>query len=104
LATSIAAATKGKMQISIGNVLGSNIINILLVLGVAALFNDISLTKLEDNGDMLLYTTFPILVFASLITFIYTKRKINRIQGIFLLGLYAVFIYLLYIFAIPIGS
>lgn len=104
LATSITAATKGKMQISIGNVLGSNIINILLVLGVAALFNDISLTRLEDNGDMLLYTTFPILVFASLITFIYTKRKITRIQGIFLLGLYAVFIYLLYIFAIPIGS
>ena len=104
LATSVSAALKGKIEISIGNVLGSNIINILLVLGMAAMFNDIDLRSLPDNGDMLLYTTFPILIFASMLTFVYTRQKISKIQGIFLLGVYAIFIYLLYLFSIPIGS
>lgn len=103
LATSITAALKGKIDISLGNVLGSNIINILLVLSVAALFNDIDLRVLPDDGDMLLTTTFPILIFASLLTFVYAKRKITRIQGIFLLGIYVVFIYLLYLYSLPIG-
>ncbi len=97
LATSITAAIKGKVQISLGNVIGSNIINILLVLGVAGLINDIDLGELPDGGHTLLTTTFPILIFASLLTFIFAKRKISRIQGIFLLGIYVVFIYLLYI-------
>jgi len=103
LATSVTAAIKGKIDISLGNVLGSNIINILLVLGVAALIRDIDLTGLPLDGDMLLKTTFPILIFASLLTFVYAKRKITRIQGIFLLGIYVVFIYLLYIYSLPIG-
>jgi cation:H+ antiporter len=97
LATSVTAAFKGKIEISIGNVLGSNIINVLLVLGVAALFNDIDLRILPDDGDLLLHTTFPILIFASLITIIYAKHKITKVQGIFLLGVYTLFIYLLYI-------
>jgi cation:H+ antiporter len=104
LATSVTAAIKGKIDISLGNVLGSNIINILLVLGVAALFNDINLHDLPLDGDMLLKTTFPILVFTSVLTFVYAKRKISRIQGFFLLGIYVVFIYLLYVFRIPIGN
>ncbi len=100
LATSVVAAIKGKMDISLGNVLGSNIINILLVMGVAALFRDIDLNALPDHGDLLLFTTFPILIFASLLMFVYAKHKISRIQGIFLLGIYVVFIYLLYIYKI----
>ncbi|WP_455392882.1 calcium/sodium antiporter [[Eubacterium] cellulosolvens] len=104
LATSITAAIKGKIDISLGNVLGSNIINILLVLGIAALFNDIDLSGLPYSGDVLLKTTFPILIFTSLLTFVYAKRKITRIQGIFLLGIYVVFIYLLYAFSISLGD
>jgi cation:H+ antiporter len=104
LATSVTAAIKGKIDISLGNVLGSNIINILLVLGVAALFNDIDLTGLIAEGSLLLHTTFPILIFASLLTFVYAKRKITKIQGIFLLGIYVIFIYLLYVFSIPYGG
>lgn len=103
LATSVTAAFKGKIDISLGNVLGSNIINILLVLGVAALFNEINLTDLPpDQLETLYMTTFPILIFASLLTFIYAKRKITKVQGIFLLGIYVVFIYLLYLFPLPI--
>ncbi len=97
LATSVVAAIKGKIEISLGNVLGSNIINVLLVLGVAALFNDIDLHVLPDDGDLLLSTTFPILIFASLLTFVYAKHKISKVHGIFLLGLYTLFIYLIYI-------
>jgi cation:H+ antiporter len=105
LATSITAAFKGKIDISLGNVLGSNIINILLVLGFAALLNDINLKILpQDQLDALYQTTLPILVFASVLTFVYAKRKITRVQGIFLLGIYVIFIYLLYLYSIPLGS
>ena len=105
LATSITAALKGKIDISLGNVLGSNIINILLVLSFSALVRDINLNQLEPEQLKALYqTTIPILVFASVLTFIYAKRKITRIQGIFLLGIYVVFIYLLYVYSIPLGS
>ena len=95
LATSITAALKGKIQISLGNVIGSNIINVLLVLGVAGMINDIDLRNLPDGGNTLLTTTFPILIFASLLTFIFARRKITRSQALFLLGIYVVFIYLL---------
>ena len=93
LATSVVAAFKGKMEISLGNVLGSNIINVLLVLGVAAFIRDINLTLHES----LMRTTFPILIFASLLMFVYAKHKISRPQALFLLGIYVLFIYLLYI-------
>jgi cation:H+ antiporter len=96
LATSVAAALKGKMEISLGNVLGSNIINVLLVLGVAAFIRDIHLS----GEETLMRTTFPILIFSSLLMFVYAKHKISRAQALLLLGIYVVFIYLLYLYGI----
>ncbi len=96
LATSISAAMKRKHSISIGNVLGSNIINILFVLGIAALIRPI---KLDDYGsavgDNILNTTLPLLLFVSLITLLYSKRKIGRVNALFLLFMYCVFLYFL---------
>jgi cation:H+ antiporter len=57
LTTSLVAAIKEKQSLSIGNVLGSNIINILLVLGVAALIAPIDLTTQPDGGEGLLFKT-----------------------------------------------
>ena len=90
LASSIAAAMKKKHGIAIGNVIGSNIINILLVLGVAGVINPIST---EEK----LSITVPFLLFVSLLTIFFVKRKIGGKHGIFLLILYGCFIALLFV-------
>jgi cation:H+ antiporter len=96
LATSISAAMKRKHSISIGNVLGSNIINILFVLGIAALIRPIKLDEYgADVGDNILNTTLPLLLFVSIITLLYSKRKIGRVNALFLLFMYCVFLYFL---------
>jgi cation:H+ antiporter len=96
LATSISAAMKRKHSISIGNVLGSNIINILFVLGVAAIINPISLYDYgKDVGDNIMHTTLPLLLFVSIVTLLYSKRKIGRVNALFLLFMYCVFLYFL---------
>ncbi len=89
LATSVAAAVKNKSDISIGNVLGSNIINVLLVLGVASVIapDPIGVTK------NVMYTTIPLLLFVSFLAYMFTRRRIGKVQGIFLLTMYALFIY-----------
>ncbi len=90
LASSVAAALKGKHGIAIGNVVGSNIINILLVLGVAGIINPI-------GAEETLYVTMPFLLFVSVVAAIFASKKIGKMEGIFLLALYASFIILLFL-------
>ena len=81
------AAYRGKSDIAIGNVLGSNVFNILLVLGVAALF--IPLKTLDSMNHLLILLAVTLLIFPIL----YTKRLISRKEGVFMLIIYAVFIW-----------
>ncbi len=87
LASSVAAALKKKHGISIGNVIGSNMINILLVLGTAALINPIR----ADNGGMAVSIPFLIL-FTVLCMMFLLKRELPRWGGILLLSFYVVFL------------
>ena len=82
LATSVVAAFKKKGQLALGNVIGSNISNILLILGGSALINPLSFTGMTvvDMGVLLGCTIF-LLAFA----FIFKKKEIDRIEGIILL-------------------
>lgn len=88
LASTITAALKKKHGIAIGNVIGSNIINILLVLGVAGAITPI-------GAEEKVYVTMPFLLFVSLLTIILVRSKIGKKGGILLLILYACFIALL---------
>jgi len=90
LASSVAAALKKKHGIAVGNIIGSNIINILLVLGVAGAINPIK------AGDVMRFT-MPFLLLVSVIAAIFASRKIGRKEGIFLLVLYATFIIILFL-------
>ncbi len=78
LATSIVAAIKGKPGIAVGNVIGSNIFNILLVLGLTA-----SVTPLPFNGitltDLLVMTIAPILFW--IFGWKFGNRIIQRWEG-----------------------
>lgn len=80
LATCIVAAVKKKGQLALGNIIGSNVFNILLILGGSALIHPLSLEQIGfvDLGILLL-SSIVILTSA----YIGKKNKIDRIDGIF---------------------
>ena len=87
LVTSIVAAFKGKTDLAIGNVIGSNLLNQLLILGSCSIFSGVR--GLTINID-LIKTDIPIMVlttFACLPIF-WTKGKITRTEGFILLNIY----------------
>ncbi len=90
LATSIVAAKKGEVDMALGNVIGSNIFNILLVLGVAALISPIGFLQ-ENVIDIVVLAVFSL---ASL-GLAWTRHTLERREGIAMLAAYAV--YLVYI-------
>ena len=86
LAVAILAALDGTSELAMGNVIGSNIANIGLVLGLTALISAMSIAP-----DRLKRESPPLLLATLLILFIVWDLKINRFEGIFmvfLLGLY----------------
>ena len=90
LVTSIVAAKKDEVDMAVGNVIGSNIFNILLVLGVAAAISPVGFI-IENMIDI----AFLILISVITLVFAWTSKEINRKEGIIMLLLYAV--YMVYI-------
>lgn len=82
LATCVVAALKGRGQLALGNILGSNISNILLILGGTALINPLSFSGMSyvDLGAVLLCSLF-ILISA----YAFKKGKLDRFEGCILL-------------------
>ncbi|MBE5962581.1 MAG: calcium/sodium antiporter [Lachnospiraceae bacterium] len=83
LVTSIIAARKGKSDIALGNVIGSNIFNVFLVLGLSALICNMAVSA-AVLFDMVLLLIFSILAYI----FSITKKQIGRIEGGILSALY----------------
>lgn len=81
LATCVVAALKGRGQLALGNILGSNICNIVLILGGAALINPLSFTGMTtvDLGSLLLCSVF---IFAS--AHMFRMKQLDRFEGIIL--------------------
>lgn len=82
-ATSIVAAARGRGDIAVGNVIGSNLFNILGILGITALVTPLtpgSITQV-DLGTMLIVTVLTAV-------FILTHRSIGRYEGSFLVAAY----------------
>lgn len=93
LATSIVAVRKKNVDIAIGNVVGSNIFNIFLVLGVSATITPIEINP-NSFPDIILNILVGILLF--LFIFVGKKGRLDRWQGfIFLGGYIAYIVYLL---------
>lgn len=86
LATSVVAAKKGESDIALGNVVGSNIFNILLVLGTSAAIHPV-LVNMESIADMVLLILLSLMSYY----FVITDRKVNRIEGIIMVGAYALY-------------
>lgn len=89
LATSIAAALKGKTGIAIGNVIGSNIFNIFLVLGCSATVRPLPFGSV-GNIDLLVLTGSCLLFW--LFARVYKERTITRPEGALLTCIYLAYI------------
>lgn len=90
LITSVVATYKNEVNIAIGNVVGSNIFNILGILGITALVTPISSLEIS-------YVDLAAMLFTAIILFPLSKTgfSISRFEGAFLLAGYAVYIYYL---------
>lgn len=91
LITSVTAAIKGKADIAIGNIVGSNIFNILLVVGVAALIKPVEFeSKFIFDGIMCIGSAVILLLC------VIKSKKLTRISGFAMLAVYAgYFVYII---------
>ena len=80
------AARKNEVDMAVGNAVGSNIFNILMVLGVASAINPVALIR-ENIIDIVILIVF------SLIVWIYaaTKQRISRKEGISMVCMYLIY-------------
>ena len=109
LTTGLMAAFKRQTDFAIGNILGSNIYNILGILGVSSLLSDLNIPinltrkiKIEEIGininfNSITYDAWFILIITLLFVYLLRKRaRISRNTGIFFLISYFVYIYLFF--------
>ena len=87
LATSISSARKGMVDMALGNAVGSNICNILMVVGIAATASPIDLT-FYNACDILILVGMSVLV----LVFGLTKKRISRPEGIVMILVYAFYL------------
>ncbi len=87
LVTSMVSLIKGYGNVGLGNVLGANILNLLLVIGIPAAVEGIPLERQTIMTDIPL----AIAVMAVLLLPILVRKKSSRVQGIVLLGIYILY-------------
>ena len=86
LVTSIVAARKNEIDMAVGNAVGSNVFNILMVLGIASAINPVSLIR-ENIIDIVILIAFSVVVWI----FAATKKKISRKEGIAMVAMYLIY-------------
>lgn len=91
LVTSVTAALKGKTDIAVGNIVGSNIFNILFVVGTTAL-----ITPVAYNSVFLVDSIIAVAAALFLFLCVFRNKKLGRLGGILMLAAYAgYFVYLI---------
>ena len=86
LVTSIVAARKNEVDMALGNAIGSNVFNILMVLGIASAISPISMIT-ENIIDLCVLIVFTVCVWL----FAGTKKKIGKIEGFCMVVFYAAY-------------
>ena len=92
LVVGILSAIKRKIDFALGNILGSNIYNVLGVLGISSLFGNFTLPEIFIKQDLIIMVAITSIV----LIFMLFMKKIGRIYGILGLSIYASYLY--YIF------
>ena len=86
LVTSVVAARKNEVDMAVGNAIGSNVFNILMVLGIASAISPISIIT-ENIIDLCVLIAFTVCVWI----FAGTKKKIGKIEGFAMVAFYAAY-------------
>jgi len=89
MATSIVAAYKKNSDISIGNVVGSNIFNVFLILGISSVIRPLEFST-KNNVDVVMTVLASLILFFSL--FVGKKHEVERSQGILFLLIYIIYL------------
>lgn len=88
--TGIIAARRNETDLLLGNITGSNILNLCLLIGLSAVINPLK-TATDFNNSILIL--IAITVFLQLIAIINKKSSLNKEHGFFLIFLYAIYIF-----------
>lgn len=87
LVVNVISALNGKSAITLGNVIGSNVINILVILGITAIIYPLTVSRNTVKFEI------PIAVFASVLTYLLSKNGIlSKLDGVILLGFFILFL------------
>lgn len=86
LVTSVVAARKNEVDMAVGNAVGSNIFNILMVLGISSAISPVALIR-ENIFDIVLLMVFSVMVWI----FAGTRKKIERKEGIIMVVVYLIY-------------
>ena len=89
MATSIVAAYKKNSDISIGNVVGSNVFNVFLILGISSVIRPLEFST-KNNVDVVMTVLASLILFFSL--FVGKKHEVERSQGILFLLIYIIYL------------
>ena len=89
LATCIVAAVKGKNQLALGNVIGSNIFNIVFIIGTSAVISPFEIQSISTI-DMAMVLVSVVMLWLAAFTF--KRYKLDRIEGVIFLALYVGYI------------
>ena len=93
LVVGITSAIKRKVDFALGNILGSNIYNVLGVLGISSFFGTFSMPEIIAKQDLF----FMLLITLIILGFMFFSKKIGRIYGSIGLILYACYMYFIFI-------
>ncbi len=94
-AVSISAVLKGNAEITVGNVVGSNILNIFIILGITAVITSVAIQKSTLKIEM----PYMILITLVLLLMGYLNADVNRVEGVILLVFFIVYLGYLFVLA-----
>lgn len=94
LVTSVTAAIKGNSDIAIGNIIGSNIFNILLILGVSSVIKPITFNS-SYNMDLSILCISTVIL--ALFPIIPPKNKMSRVNGLIYVLMYGAYMTMLFL-------
>lgn len=106
LITAVTSILKGHSQLSVGNIVGANLFNLVLVCGASAFISPFSVpaSKFIFGYNAAIYVDVPVMIIVMAIMSLppYSKGKTHRWQGVILLMIYAA--YIVYQFAYNVGT
>lgn len=88
VAASVVAGLRGRTDVAVANLIGSNIFNLLGILGLTALYRPVPVSSAMLNGDMVWMLVLSFLLFPVL----RTGMRVSRVEGALLLGVYLAYL------------